>query len=156
MTFYRALGASLREAGVELHVIEGSGLHAAESCAHRVVDGIPVQTLEQARLARWWDRMPAFAALPGLRRHLAAAWAMWEQADYGNNADIVEATDWGLLFVPPAVDAARPLVVQCHGSIGQIADHDPVAGEEAENLSRAPYREGHAFGHVFRSDLQSR
>ena len=134
MTFYRTLGAALRDAGVELSVIEGSGVHAAANCAHRVVDGIAIETLEQARLARWWNRFPAFAALPGLRRHLAAAWAMWEQADYGNGADIVEATDWGLLFVPPAIEATRPLVVQCHGSIGQIADHDPVVGEETDNL----------------------
>src|SRR5262249_24569624 len=41
---------------------------------------------------------------------------------------------WGLLFVPPAVDAIRPLVVQCHGSMGQIAVHDPIAGEETQSL----------------------
>lgn len=134
MTFYRTLGAALRDAGVELHVIEGSGLHAAASRSHRFVEGIAIQTLEQARLIRWWDRFSALAALPGLRRYLAAAWAMWEQADYGNGIDIVEATDWGLLFVPPAMEATCPLVVQGHGSIGQIADHDPVSGEEVENL----------------------
>jgi hypothetical protein len=36
--------------------------------------------------------------------------------------------------VPPAIEAKRPLVVQCHGSIGQIADHDPIAGKATENL----------------------
>jgi glycosyltransferase involved in cell wall biosynthesis len=135
MTFYRALAPALREAGVELQIIEGSGVHAAHGCARQVIEGIEVQTLEQARLARWWNRFSALAAMPGLRRHLAAAWAMWEQADYGNGADLVEATDWGLLFVPPAMEATRPLVVQCHGSVGQIADHDPIAGQEAENLT---------------------
>jgi hypothetical protein len=57
---------------------------------------------------------------------------MWEQANFGEGFDIIEATDWGLLFVPAAVQAARPLVVQCHGSIGQIAEHDPLAGEETQ------------------------
>jgi hypothetical protein len=82
---------------------------------------------------RWRERFATFAAAPGLRNHLAAAWAMWEQAGYGEGCDIVEACDWGLLFVPPAVDAVKPVVVQCHGSIGQIAIHDPIAGEEVQS-----------------------
>jgi hypothetical protein len=85
-------------------------------------------------LASWEKRFLSFGATPRLRRYLAAAWAMWEQADYGSDADMVEAADWGLLFVPPAVEATCPLVVQCHGSIGQVADHDPVAGGETEDL----------------------
>src|SRR5262249_4595972 len=134
ITFYRALAPALRASGVELHVIEGSAVHAAEGRVARVCEGIHVQVLERARLASWWGRFTAFEATPWLRRHLAAAWAMWEQADYGAGVDIVEAADWGLLFVPAAIEATRPLVVQCHGSIGQIADHDPIAGEETENL----------------------
>lgn len=134
MTFYRALGHALREAGVDLRIIEGSAFHAANDRNTRIVDGIAVETLERDRLFSWWNRFPALAALPGLRRHLAAAWAMWEQADHGANVDVVEATDWGLLFVTPAIEATRPLIVQCHGSIGQIADHDPIAGQESDNL----------------------
>lgn len=133
-TFYRALAPALCEAGIKLRVIEGSAFHAAANRSARVVDGVSVETLEQDRLFRWWDSFPAFASLPNLRRHLAAAWAMWEQVDYGAKADIVEATDWGLLFVPPAVGAVQPLVVQCHGSIGQVADHDPVIGQESDNV----------------------
>jgi hypothetical protein len=128
ITFYRALAPALRANGVELRVIEGSAYHASVDRASRLEEGICVETLESARLARWQARLPAFDAVPGLRRHLAAAWAMWEQADYGEGCDIVEACDWGLLFVPPAIQAARPLVVQCHGSVGQIAVHDPIAG----------------------------
>jgi glycosyltransferase involved in cell wall biosynthesis len=134
MTFYRGLAPALRSAGVELRVIEGSAFHAAEKRDTRTVDGVAVQTLEKARLVRWWARFRSFAATPGLRRHLAAAWAMWEQADFGEGCDIVEACDWGLLFVPPTVEMTRPLVVQCHGSVGQIADHDPIAGEATDNL----------------------
>ena len=95
------------------------------------MDGAHIEVLERARLDAWFAKFERFEAMPTLRKHLAAAWAMWEQAEYGRDFDVVEACDWGLLFVPPTVEASRPLVVQCHGSTGQIAVHDPVAGEEA-------------------------
>jgi glycosyltransferase involved in cell wall biosynthesis len=134
ITFYRMLAPALREANVEIRVIEGSAAHASSNSSKRVCDGVCVETLEYGRLARWWDRFPAFAATPGLRRHLAAAWAMWEQADYGQECDIIEACDWGLLFLPPAIEAVRPLLVQCHGSIGQVAVNDPIRGEETQGI----------------------
>lgn len=134
ITFYRSLAPALRANGVELRVIEGSAYHASADRAERLDEGICVETLELTRLVRWDARLPAFVAAPGLRRHLAAAWAMWEQADYGGACDIVEACDWGLLFVPPAIQATRPLLVQCHGSVGQIAVRDPIAGEETQSL----------------------
>lgn len=69
---------------------------------------------------------------PGLRRHLSAAWAMWEQAKSGATADIIIALDFGLLFVPPTIEATRPLIAQCHGSMGQISLRDPLKGQETE------------------------
>jgi glycosyltransferase involved in cell wall biosynthesis len=134
MTFYRVLVPALCAAGVELRIIEGSALYTAEDRAERTVGGVRIETLQRARVDCWQERFAAFAAAPGLRRHLAAAWAMWEQAGYGEGCDVVEACDWGLLFVPPAVQAASPLIVQCHGSVGQIAVHDPITGEETQNL----------------------
>jgi glycosyltransferase involved in cell wall biosynthesis len=130
-TFYRNLAASLRRLDVDIRIIEGSAVQAGARAPH-IVDGVEVETLERDRLQRWWEQFPAFAATPGLRRHLAAAWAMWEQAAFGAEADIVEATDWGLLFIPPAVEANTPLIVQAHGSVGQIAVHDPLEGEETQ------------------------
>ena len=53
---------------------------------------------------------------------------------FGADADVVIASNWGLLFVPGVVDAARPLIVQCHGSIGQI----PHRGGGDERCSNAP------------------
>ena len=134
VTFYRALAQALREVGLKVRVIEGSAVYAAEQKAVREFDGVTVETLERLRIERWWGRFQAFAAVPGLRRHLAAAWAMWEQADFGAGADIVEASDWGLLFVPAAVESTRPLVVQAHGSIGQISVHDRIVGEEIQGM----------------------
>jgi glycosyltransferase involved in cell wall biosynthesis len=133
-TFYSGLARGLHDADVEVHVVEGSAVYTSKDCARRDLDGVRVETLEFDRFSRWMERFTAYAAMPGLQRHLAAAWAMWEQADFGTGVDIVEATDWGLLFIPPAIQATRPLVVQCHGSIGQIADHDPMASEATENI----------------------
>ncbi len=130
-TFYRTLARHCRSLGVSVSVIEGSGLHAEQHATPIKLDGVHVEVLERARLDAWFAQFERFEAMPTLRRHLAAAWAMWEQADFGRDFDVVEACDWGLLFVPPAIEASRPLVVQCHGSAGQIAVHDPVAGEEA-------------------------
>lgn len=135
-TFYRQLSGPLSELGVTIRVVEGSAFHAGERAA-RMVDGVAVETLEQDRLFRWWERFAQYGATPGIRRHLAAAWAMWEQAGRGEDADVVEAADWGMLFVPPAVEASTPLIVQGHGSIGQIAMHDPVVSEATnETLCR--------------------
>ncbi len=97
MTFYRNLLPAVQRVGVTVRVVEGSAFYAGERNA-RSVDGIDVETLELDRLQRWMGRFSAYAAAPSLRRHLAAAWAMWEQADLGAGADVVEATDWGLLF----------------------------------------------------------
>lgn len=134
MTFYQGLIPSLQAEGVTVRVIEGSACHAAADNSRRMTNGVSVEMLELDRLLRWHARFGQFAAVPGLRRHLAAAWAIWEQAGFGEDADIVEACDWGLLFVPPAIEAKRPLVVQCHGSVGQIGQHDPIAGEETQDI----------------------
>lgn len=134
-SFYRTLAQQYRSLGISVSVIEGSGVHAGQHAMPAVLDGVHVEVLERARLDAWHAKFEQFSAMPTLRRHLAAAWAMWEQASSGQDFDVVEACDWGLLFVPPAVEASRPLVVQCHGSAGQIAVHDPVAGEESCSIA---------------------
>ena len=70
--------------------------------------------------------------MPGMRRLLAGAWAMWEQARGGEGCDLVEAADWGLLFLPWVIERGPPSIVQLHGSVGQINLHDPVRGEEVQ------------------------
>jgi glycosyltransferase involved in cell wall biosynthesis len=51
---------------------------------------------------------------------------MWEQSEFGGGADVVEAADFGLGFVAPLCDSSIPVVMQMHGSQGQIALHDPL------------------------------
>jgi len=134
-TFYRTAMPLYRARGIDVTVMEGSAVHAVENNQPIEVEGVRVEFLERARLDAWHTKFSKFAALPVLRRHLAAAWAMWEQAGFGERFDVVEACDWGLLFVPVAITATRPHVVQCHGSIGQISLHDPVAEDEACSIT---------------------
>lgn len=129
-TYYQFLIPLLQAEGVEARVIEGSACYLGENKSRREWNGVRVETLEAARVRRWHARFGHLAATPLLRRHLAAAWAMWEQVDFGEGADIVEACDWGMLFVPPAIEGKHPLIAQCHGSIGQLDQHDPIVGEE--------------------------
>lgn len=132
ITFYRILLPQLVEMGHEVSVIVGSAMFAEENRNAVVIDGVKVESLELALREKYYQQFQAYAAMPWLRRHLAAAWAMYEQANQGEAYDVVEATDWGLLFVPWALEQTCPLLVRMHGSIGQIDIHDPVAGEEAQ------------------------
>ncbi len=132
VTFYRHLLPALVAEGHSVHVVEGSGVHSAPGAQRRVMDGVTVETLEYPRYLRHLERFQHLKSVPGLQHHIAAAWAMWEQAEEGNAADVIEACDWGLSFLPPVLTGRTPAVIQAHGSIGQIDQHDPVAGEEAQ------------------------
>lgn len=134
VTFYRHLLPQLAAAGHTVKVIQGSGQWATPTAERATIDGVVSEVLEAGRLAGHLERFSHIAALPGLRLHLAAAWAMWEQAGAAEEYDIVEACDWGLLFVPALIIGQRPAIVQMHGSIGQIDQHDPAAGEEAQGV----------------------
>ncbi len=68
-----------------------------------------------------------------LNNFLPSAWAAWLQAGQFESPDLVEVTDWGLLFVPWLVQQRRqPVVVSLHGSCGQVDWHgnpDGLMGE---------------------------
>lgn len=132
ITFYRHFLPLLAAQGHEVRVIVGSGVVAERSPSPIMIDGVSVETLDHDLLDRYHARFARYAALPGLRRFLAGAWAMREQAEHGEGYDLVEAVDWGLLFLPWAVEQGPPLVAQLHGSTGQIDLHDPVRGEEVQ------------------------
>ena len=132
ITFYRTLLPQLAAMGHEVRVIVGSGLYAEESHNPVEIDGVKVESLSIALRDKYHDQFQCYAAMPWLRRHLAAAWAMHEQAG-SEHFDLVEASDWGLLFIPWALEQKLPLVVRMHGSTGQIDIHDPVAGEESQS-----------------------
>jgi glycosyltransferase involved in cell wall biosynthesis len=137
VTFYRHFLPLLVAQGHEVRVIVGSGVVAERSPSPVMINGVSVEMLDHDLLDSYHARFARYAALPGLRRFLAAAWAMREQAGNGEGYDLVEAADWGLLFLPWVVERGPPLVAQLHGSMGQIDHYDPVRGTEVQgNLIR--------------------
>lgn len=131
-TYYRHLLPMIAAMGHEVRVIVGSGFTAESAPTPCTMSGVSIQILDRDRLFKYHEKFTKYASMPTLRRHLAAAWAMWEMANHGDGFDLIEATDWGLLFVPGIVDGGPPCVVQLHGSIGQVDHHDPTRGAEAQ------------------------
>lgn len=132
MTFYRDLIPALRKLGCEISVLKGSAfVHGAKTYEN---EGVGVLTLETARYHKWQEEFAHFAMFPELRRHLAAAFALHEQAAEGDGFDAVEVTDWGLLFLPWVIRSKAQVLVQLHGSTGQIAFQEPAHRRAAEGV----------------------
>lgn len=129
-TFYAGTVAGLVRAGFRVHVLVTfwEGRPRAE-----ITPGVTVEPLDAALLERHRASFDHFRSLPVIRDHLSRAWAAWEQIRRGEGYDLVETTDWGLLFAPwVASGDAPPTIVQLHGSCGQIEEHDPFEGQELE------------------------
>lgn len=130
-TFYQHLLPELVRQGHTVRVIVGSAF-TSKLPAYEA-DGVSVEFLDDRAVSANLNKFDRYCAIPELQRHLAAAWTLWEQADKGASYDLVETTDWGLLFVPWVVESnSPPLVVQLHASIGQIDFYDPKAGDELQ------------------------
>lgn len=128
ITFYRTLATELAANGCTVRVLEGSGFMASDKVGPQVVAGVEVEKLESARLYRHIQALPHLAPMPELRRLVAAAWAMNEQASTGASYDVVEASDFGLLNLAPIIAGSTAVVSQAHGSYGQINRYDPMPG----------------------------
>lgn len=135
VTFYEALLPELMRLGHTVDVLLGSAFVHGGTPYER--EGVNVRFMETDRFHRFIASFRHYRMVPELQRHLAAAWAMHEQAEGGAGYDAVEVVDWGLLFVPWAVEARVPTVVQMHGSSGQIDFRDPSpAGALQGHLTR--------------------
>ncbi|MES2922363.1 MAG: glycosyltransferase family 4 protein [Verrucomicrobiota bacterium] len=135
ITFYRELAPALKRAGAEVKILKGSAAISAPQGQNRYeYQGIPVEVLETERYRKWQKRFAHYGMFRTLQNHLAAAYAIHEQVHSGAGFDVVEICDWGLTFAPWMAESAAPVLVQMHGSMGQIAHHEPVAGAEAESL----------------------
>lgn len=131
ITFYRCLLPELVRQGHGVTVLVGSGVSTGE--VDTTIDGVGVRFLSKGALRARLPQYDRYAAIPELQRHLAAARALWELAGGGEGFDVIETTDWGLLFMPWVAAGDRPpVVVQLHGSIGQIDAHDPLRGQELQ------------------------
>lgn len=134
-TYYGTLLPELAAQGMEVTAVVGSSL--SEGPAPALLDGVKIIPLDRSLLLRLKPSFATFALAPDFAAHLAGAWAAWEQTNGGQGYDVVECSDWGLLFVPWIVaDAAPPVLVRMHASIGQIGRYDPQDGHLlAESLA---------------------
>jgi glycosyltransferase involved in cell wall biosynthesis len=124
------IARELRSLGCSVSVLRGSAfVHGKDSYKH---EGVEVSVLESERFHKWCGRFSHFGMFPELRRHLAAAFAMHEQVSEDSQFDAVEVTDWGFLYLPWVIRSQAPVLVQLHGSNGQIAYHEPIKGREGE------------------------
>jgi glycosyltransferase involved in cell wall biosynthesis len=129
-TFYGGLLTGLVRMGCRIHVVVTfpRGRFPAN-----LAPGVTVEAIEAGRVEEYRRSFDHLRAVPVVRDHLSRAWAAWEQSRRGEGFDLVETADWGLLFAPwIASDDAPPVVVQLHGSSGQIAEHDPFEGRDLE------------------------
>jgi len=87
-----------------------------------IMDGVQITYLKQEYLEtvegcfeRYRFDFPTFAAF------LPLAWAAYEQVQHGLGYDLVETSDFQLLFAPWVIsDDSPPAVVALHGSCGQL------------------------------------
>lgn len=130
VTYYDALLPALRELGCEVRVLRGSAfVHGGD---HYCRNGVAVSAVSTALVRKWSATFRHFQMFPELRRHLAASFALHEHAAEREAFDAVEVTDWGMLFIPWVSCEHKNVLVQMHGSSGQILKQEPVRGRDAE------------------------
>jgi glycosyltransferase involved in cell wall biosynthesis len=124
-TFYRDILPVIASKGHQVDILVGSAFTSKLPSYEK--DGIKVDCLDTDLVNSYLHKFNRYKAIPEFQRHLAAAWSAWEQTDRGAGYDLVEVTDWGMLFVPwiASLDSP-PTIVQLHGSIGQIDFRDPL------------------------------
>jgi glycosyltransferase involved in cell wall biosynthesis len=130
-TYYGALAPALVKQGHRVRVIAGSAFSPRLESYQQA--GLTVEFLDPTEVLANLRQFDRYRLMPELQRHLAAAWTAWERARGGAGFDVIETTDWGLLFAPWVLETTSPpVLVQLHGSIGQIDFRDPSQGREAE------------------------
>lgn len=135
ITNFSSLLPWLVRAGHEVRVVYGSSFVNTPGGGKSTIDGVEIEVLDSDLFAKFIPRFGRYETVPKLQRHLAAAWALWEQAQRNPAPDIVQVTDWGLLFLPWMLRRGPPVVASLHGSIGQIAQHDPLEGDRAADAT---------------------
>ena len=111
----------------EVHVIFASPYHSPQAPS---IAGVKCHFLpaEGAITASNQLAKGPLAIAPDIVRSLAVAHRAWKAALL-LEPDCVEMCDWPLSFVPAVLDQSVPYIIQCHGSMGQIAEHDPQPGQ---------------------------
>lgn len=124
-SFYSNILAELVSLGNQVDVLVGSAF--TSNLSSYKSSGVNVGFLSEDLVEFYHDQFTYYQPFPELQKHLTAAWAIWQQTNGGKGYDLIEVTDWGLLFVPWIINqnSSPPVVVRLHGSIGQIDYYDP-------------------------------
>lgn len=113
----------------EAVVIQGSAYDVRDG--QTIFNNIPVHYLKKVTFDKYQKLFNHFSIFPEMQKHLASAWAMYEQArELTQSFDVVVCTDWGLGFVPWIIKQDIPVLVHLHGSIGQIDFYEQRPGVE--------------------------
>lgn len=151
-TYYANLLPALAQQGCRIQVVVAAEAPSGHPPTMEF-DGVQVRFLERSNSDRAAIDFPHLAAAPNLQRALATAYAAWELCKQGENFDVIEVTDYALLFVPwIAAGRKAPLVVQLHGSSGQVDFYDCV-GSHVLSGTIARLLESALLGHA--DELQS-
>jgi len=136
--YYELLAGALAEAGATVTVLVASPFSAYDDVT--TPQGVDVRFVPLEQVESSAAGLTQFASTPMFRRWMAAGRAAAEFVrQRANHFDVIETADFGLLFAPIIALADRPPVsVTLHGSIGQIAEHEPAAPGSAleSTLSR--------------------
>lgn len=147
LKYYALMTAAWKAAGVDVTVLVATPFSAFDDYVH---DGVPVRVVPLEQIDRHSSRMSHLAPVPLFRRYASAgaAAADWIRT-HGDAFDIVETTDFGLVFAPIVAAADRPpVVVKLHGSLGQISQHEPPASASELDYALARMTESVLLPHA--------
>jgi glycosyltransferase involved in cell wall biosynthesis len=118
ISFYANLLPGLVERGHEVEVLVAS--FSTLDRPTRIANGVKVEYLQSCFTNAAKAGCGKFKN-DFLCAFLPLAWGAYNQTKGGEGFDIVEATDWGLLFMPWVVSSRKAkVVVSLHGSNGQL------------------------------------
>ena len=129
--FYNSVVPTLTDAA-EVHLVFASPTHSSlvPRISGATCHKLPPESAAPI-LAQLLDGPLAVA--PNLAQALAAACNAWNFAR-SLGPECIETCDWPLGAIPGVIDGSVPMIVQLHGSMAQIADHDPVPGGAVEGI----------------------
>jgi glycosyltransferase involved in cell wall biosynthesis len=148
ISYYAGVLPYLVRAGHEVDVLVAS--RGFLDRPEQSLDGVRVSYLTSDFLAKGEDGFERFRhGFPSFSAFLPVAWAAFHQVEGGEGYDLVETTDFPMLYAPWVVEPVDvPVNLSLHGSPGQLDWYEyPEADSMDADLMRMVERVG--FGSVY-------
>jgi glycosyltransferase involved in cell wall biosynthesis len=141
LKYYDLLVPHLVRAGADVTVLVATPFSAFDD--YVTPDGVSVRFVPLPEVERHAGRLAHLEAASVYRRYVAAGLAAADiVSSLADRLDLVATTDFGLLFAPLlTLDSRPPVVVSMHGSLGQIAEHEPIEPKASLDCSLAQLTE---------------